>query len=133
VQRSRRPDEIGLAVIAISLAIVAVFVPASFMPSIPGQFFKQFGITVSVLVLFSLLCAQPAHIDARGLSPQAHHVAEKEDGEDNARLHARGHLGRCALRYLTVLVGFGLFAASLVGASTLPSGFLPVSGQRAAR
>jgi multidrug efflux pump subunit AcrB len=34
-------DEIGLAVIAISLTIVAVFVPASFMPSIPGQFFKQ--------------------------------------------------------------------------------------------
>ena len=51
-------DEIGLAVIAISLTIVAVFVPASFMPSIPGQFFKQFGITVSVQVLFSLLCAR---------------------------------------------------------------------------
>ena len=45
-------DEIGLAVIAISLAIVAVFIPASFMPSVPGQFFKQFGITVSVQVLF---------------------------------------------------------------------------------
>src|SRR6478609_2937305 len=51
-------DEIGLAVIAISLAIVAVFIPASFMPSVPGQFFKQFGITVSVQVLFSLLCAR---------------------------------------------------------------------------
>src|ERR1700724_1181820 len=51
-------DEIGLAVIAISLTIVGVFVPASFMQSIPGQFFKQFGITVSVQVLFSLLCAR---------------------------------------------------------------------------
>ena len=51
-------DEIGLAVIAISLTIVAVFVPVSFMSSIPGQFFKQFGITVSVQVLFSLLCAR---------------------------------------------------------------------------
>ena len=51
-------DEIGLAVIAISLTIVAVFVPASFMQSVPGQFFKQFGITISVQVLFSLLCAR---------------------------------------------------------------------------
>ena len=51
-------DEIGLAVIAISLTIVAIFAPASFMPGIAGQFFKQFGITVSVQVLFSLLAAR---------------------------------------------------------------------------
>src|SRR5262249_1631357 len=51
-------DEIGLAVIAITLTIVAVFLPASLMTSIPGQFFKQFGLTVSVQVLFSLLCAR---------------------------------------------------------------------------
>src|SRR6185503_16367745 len=51
-------DEIGLAVIAISLAIVAVFAPVSFMSSIAGQFFKQFGITVSVQVLFSLIAAR---------------------------------------------------------------------------
>jgi len=37
-------DEIGLAVIAISLTIVAIFAPASFMPGIAGQFFEQFGI-----------------------------------------------------------------------------------------
>src|SRR5262245_63521227 len=51
-------DEIGLAVVATSLAIVAVFVPASFIASVPGQFFRQFGLTVSVQVLFSLLCAR---------------------------------------------------------------------------
>ena len=51
-------DEIGLAVIAISLTIVAIFAPASFMSGIAGQFFKQFGITVSALVLFSLLAAR---------------------------------------------------------------------------
>ena len=38
-------DEIGLAVIAISLTIIAIFAPASFMSGIAGQFFKQFGIT----------------------------------------------------------------------------------------
>jgi multidrug efflux pump subunit AcrB len=51
-------DEIGLAVIAISLTIVAVFVPVSFMGGIVGQYFKQFGMTVAVAVLFSLLVAR---------------------------------------------------------------------------
>ena len=39
---------------AISLTIIAIFAPASFMPGIAGQFFKQFGITVAVQVFFSL-------------------------------------------------------------------------------
>ncbi|MGL4236867.1 efflux RND transporter permease subunit, partial [Tabrizicola sp.] len=41
-------DEIGLAVIATTFTIVAVFVPVSFMPGIPGQYFIQFGLTVAV-------------------------------------------------------------------------------------
>src|SRR5579872_631575 len=51
-------DQIGLAVIATTSAIVVVFAPVSFMGSIPGQFFKEFGITVVVAVLFSLLVAR---------------------------------------------------------------------------
>jgi multidrug efflux pump subunit AcrB len=51
-------DEIGLAVVATTMAIVAVFVPVSFMPGIPGQFFEQFGLTVAVAVLMSLLVAR---------------------------------------------------------------------------
>lgn len=51
-------DEIGLAVIATTLTIVAVFVPVSFMPGIPGQYFRQFGLTVAIAVLFSLLVAR---------------------------------------------------------------------------
>ena len=51
-------DEIGLAVIAITLTIVAIFAPVSFMGGIPGQYFKQFGLTVAVAVLFSLLVAR---------------------------------------------------------------------------
>jgi multidrug efflux pump subunit AcrB len=51
-------DEIGLAVIATTMTIVAVFVPVSFMPGIPGQYFRQFGITVAVAVFFSLLVAR---------------------------------------------------------------------------
>jgi multidrug efflux pump subunit AcrB len=51
-------DEIGLAVIAITFTIVMVFVPVSFMGGVVGQYFKQFGLTVAVAVLFSLLVAR---------------------------------------------------------------------------
>jgi multidrug efflux pump subunit AcrB len=51
-------DEIGLAVIATTFTIVAVFVPVSFMPGIPGQYFRQFGLTVAIAVLFSLMVAR---------------------------------------------------------------------------
>ena len=51
-------DEIGLAVIATTLVICAVFVPVSFMPGISGQFFIQFGLTVAIASFFSLLVAR---------------------------------------------------------------------------
>ncbi len=51
-------DQIGLAVVATTSAIIVVFLPVSFMPGIPGQFFKEFGLTVSVAVLFSLVVAR---------------------------------------------------------------------------
>ncbi|HEX2147938.1 MAG TPA: efflux RND transporter permease subunit, partial [Pseudorhizobium sp.] len=51
-------DEIGLAVIATSFTIIAVFVPVSFMPGIPGQYFIQFGLTVAFSVFFSLMVAR---------------------------------------------------------------------------
>ena len=51
-------DEIGLAVIATTLVICAVFVPVSFMPGIAGQFFIQFGLTVAIAAFFSLLVAR---------------------------------------------------------------------------
>ena len=51
-------SEIGLTVIAISFTIVAVFAPVSFMAGIAGQYFKQFGLTVAIAVLFSLLVAR---------------------------------------------------------------------------
>ena len=51
-------DEIGLAVVATSLTIIAVFLPVSFMGGISGQFFKQFGLTVAAAVFISLLVAR---------------------------------------------------------------------------
>ncbi len=50
-------DEIGLAVMAVTLTLVAVFVPVAFMPGIVGRFFFQFGMTVTVAVLVSLFIA----------------------------------------------------------------------------
>jgi multidrug efflux pump subunit AcrB len=51
-------DEIGLAVVATTMAIIVVFVPVSFMGGVPGQFFKQFGLTVAASVFMSLLVAR---------------------------------------------------------------------------
>ena len=51
-------DEIGLAVLATTFSIVAVFFPVALMPGVSGQFFKNFGMTVVVAVLFSLLVAR---------------------------------------------------------------------------
>ncbi|MBO9581228.1 MAG: efflux RND transporter permease subunit [Sphingobium sp.] len=51
-------DEIGLAVVATTMSIVAVFLPVGLMPGISGQFFKYFGFTVVVAVLMSLAVAR---------------------------------------------------------------------------
>ncbi|MBY0303698.1 MAG: efflux RND transporter permease subunit [Sphingomonas sp.] len=51
-------DEIGLAVLATTMSIVAVFLPVGLMPGISGQFFKNFGLTVVAAVLVSLAVAR---------------------------------------------------------------------------
>nr|MDJ0576433.1 efflux RND transporter permease subunit [Xenococcaceae cyanobacterium MO_234.B1] len=49
--------EIGLAVVATTATIVAVFIPVAFMGGVPGQFFQPFGVTVAVSTMFSTLVA----------------------------------------------------------------------------
>ena len=51
-------DEIGLAVIAITITIIAVFIPVSFMGGIAGQYIRQFGATVAAAVFLFLLVAR---------------------------------------------------------------------------
>lgn len=51
-------DEIGLAVVATSLVIIAVFVPVSFMDGVVGKYFSQFGLTIAVATFFSLVVAR---------------------------------------------------------------------------
>jgi hydrophobe/amphiphile efflux-1 (HAE1) family protein len=123
-------DEIGLAVIAISLTIIAIFAPASFMGGIAGQFFKQFGITVSVQVFFSLLAA-------RFVTPVLaayflkHH--DHEDPKPGRPLELYTKLVTWSVKhhYITVLIGLGIFAASIWSIVLLPQGYLPA--QDAAR
>jgi multidrug efflux pump subunit AcrB len=119
-------DEIGLAVIATTFTIVAVFVPVSFMPGIPGQYFIQFGLTVAIAVLFSLLVARliTPMMAAYLMRPaDAHHV-EKRDG-----WMMRGYLWfvrvTARLRYLTLLVAFGILGVSLYFMSQVPGSFIP--------
>jgi hydrophobe/amphiphile efflux-1 (HAE1) family protein len=117
-------DEIGLAVIAITLTIVAVFAPVSFMGSVAGQFFKQFGLTISVQVLFSLLAARlvTPMLAAYFLKSHAHH--EPPPGfilRNYAKL-----VGWSVRHYIvTVVIGLILFAASIASTRLLPSGFIP--------
>ncbi|MGI8931836.1 MAG: efflux RND transporter permease subunit, partial [Sphingomicrobium sp.] len=71
-------DEIGLAVVATTMAIVAVFLPVALMPGISGQFFKSFGYTVVIAVLMSLFVARMItpliaayFLKAHGVQPHA--------------------------------------------------------------
>ncbi len=117
-------DEIGLAVIAITLTIVAVFTPVSFMGGIAGQYFRQFGLTVAAAVLVSLLVA-------RLMTPILAAYFMRNSGHEEAREGAllRGYTRLVAWsvrhRILTVLAGLAVFAASIASTQLLPSGFIP--------
>ncbi len=117
-------DEIGLAVIAISLTIVAIFAPASFMPGIAGQFFKQFGITISVQVLFSLLAARLVTPMLAAYFLRPHHEVERPSGLVMKTYVSL--LGWSVRHYgLTVAAGLLLFAGSIGSIWLLSQGFLP--------
>jgi len=117
-------DEIGLAVVATSATIIAVFVPVSFMSGISGQYFKQFGLTVAAAVFMSLLVARliTPVIAAFGLQarPEAPHL----DGRLMAAYLI--WLRRCiAHRRLTLAVGAVFFVLSIAGLAVMSKTFAP--------
>lgn len=120
-------NEIGLTVIAISFSIVAVFAPVSFMGGIPGQYFKQFGLTVAVSVLFSLLVARliTPMMAAYFLRDNTHLGEER----DSLWLRALMRVLAWTLRHraLTLLMGAGIFAGSIYSATLLPTEFIPAA------
>lgn len=116
-------DEIGLAVIAITFTIMAVFMPVSFMGGIAGQYFKQFGMTVAAAVFFSLLVA-------RLITPvlAAYFMRDTGHVETEGRLlklYTRIVRWSVAHRIKTVVFGLVVFAGSVGSFYLLPSGFLP--------
>jgi hydrophobic/amphiphilic exporter-1 (mainly G- bacteria), HAE1 family len=121
-------DEIGLAVIAISLTIVAIFAPVSFMGGIAGQYFKQFGLTVASAVLISLLVARliTPMMAAYLMKP----VPEKPHVDGSLmRFYTRFLAATLRVRYLTLVAGVALFSASIWATGMLPSGFIPEEDQ----
>lgn len=82
-------NEIGLAVLATTLSIIAVFLPVAFMDGILGRFFLQFGVTVSVAVLISMFVAFT-------LDPMLSSVWYDPSAEPNAK---RGPLGRAVAAF----------------------------------
>jgi multidrug efflux pump subunit AcrB len=117
-------DEIGLAVIAITLTIVAIFAPVAFMGGVAGQYFRQFGLTVAVAVLFSLLVARliTPMMAAYLMRPVPPH-----DMEGGPIMRGYVHFLAATLRwrYLTLIVGMGVFAGSIYATAMLPTGFIP--------
>ncbi|MEE7489542.1 efflux RND transporter permease subunit [Methylobacterium oryzae] len=117
-------DEIGLAVIAITATLIAVFAPVSFMSGIAGRYFIQFGLTIAVSVFMSLLVARliTPLFAAYFLREHGHH--EEREGPV-MRAYARLVGWSVHHRVATLLVGLALFAASLASAGLLPAGFIP--------
>jgi preprotein translocase subunit SecF len=116
-------DAIGLAVVATTFAIVVVFMPVSFMGGIPGQFFREFGITVSVAVLFSLVVARLlTPLMAAYLLKATHDAKPRKPFEGfyhNALEWALDH------RIVASIFGGVMFVASLFLIPLLPQGFQP--------
>jgi hydrophobe/amphiphile efflux-1 (HAE1) family protein len=116
-------DEIGLAVIAITVTIIAVFMPVSFMGGIAGQYFKQFGLTVAFAVFFSLLVARLITPLLAAYFMRAAEPEHKEGIIIKAYTRLVGWTVR--RRILSVALGLMIFAASIGSFYLLPSGFLP--------
>ncbi len=116
-------DEIGLAVIATTFTLIAVFLPTAFMSGIPGRFFKQFGWTAALAVFASLVVA-------RLLTPMmAAYILKPLSGEEKEPrwLSAYMRASAWALRHrvLTLLGALLFFAGSIALIPLLPSGFIP--------
>ncbi len=77
-------DSIGLAVLSTTMTIVVVFLPVSLLGGFVGQFFFEFGITVAVTVLSSLLGRAPAYSFDGSVLPRASHEAHMSENPSRA-------------------------------------------------
>jgi multidrug efflux pump subunit AcrB len=117
-------DEIGLAVIATTFTLIAVFLPTAFMSGIAGKFFKQFGWTASIAVFMSLVVARvlTPMLAAYFLKPQNQQIVK----EPQWITYYVGVVRWC-LRHRNVTLMFTalFFLGSIALIPLLPQGFLP--------
>ena len=116
-------DEIGLAVVATTFTLIAVFLPTAFMSGIPGKFFKQFGWTASFAIFASLAVA-------RVLTPMMSAYLMKPNTtqhEDGVVMRTYMRLSHWCLSYrlLTVIFAALFLFGSIKLIDLLPTGFIP--------
>jgi multidrug efflux pump subunit AcrB len=117
-------NEIGLAVVATTFTLVAVFLPTAFMSGVAGKFFKQFGWTAAIAVFASLVVA-------RVLTPMmaAYLMKPIKTGQpkDSAvmSIYMRASAWCLHHRLITSLLAIGFFVGSIMLIPLLPQGFIP--------
>ncbi len=126
-------DEIGMAVIATTFALVAVFLPTAFMGGVPGLFFKQFGWTAVIAILASLVVARlltpmmAAYImksPKPGKSGELDGVHGQKDGW--IMTHYMKTMQWCLHHRLITMIAATIFFFSSIGlVFLLPTGFVP--------
>ena len=120
-------DEIGMAVIATTFALVAVFLPTAFMGGVPGLFFKQFGWTAVLAVLASLVVARllTPMMAAYLLKPHKHVGEEKDSWMMQRYLKL---MRWCLTHRLVTGIASGIFfVGSIMLVPLLPTGFVPAA------
>lgn len=118
-------DEIGLAVVATSFTIIAVFLPVSFMGGVSGQYFKQFGLTVAAAVFISLMVARLITPVLAAYALRKDSIAA-HDGDGPIMTRYLSLLQWCvANRWKTIAAGTAFFALSVASLRIIPTAFIP--------
>ncbi len=117
-------DEIGLAVIATSFTLIAVFLPTAFMGGIAGRFFVQFGWTAAFAVFFSLVVAR---LLTPMMSAYMLRAPRHVEAADSRWITVCLRWTRWCLshRVITLLAAAVFLVGSLALAPLLPTGFIP--------
>ncbi|MBC7542704.1 MAG: efflux RND transporter permease subunit [Candidatus Sericytochromatia bacterium] len=118
-------DEIGLAVVATTFSIVPVFLPIGFMGGMVGQFFRQFGLTVSCAVLISLVVARTLTpmLAAYWLKPVPIKLEEADSWYAKAYVPALYWALTHRKSIIALAIGFFLISFPIIG--LVPKGFVP--------
>ena len=116
-------DEIGLAVVATTFTLIAVFLPTAFMSGVAGKFFKQFGWTASLAIGASLVVARMLTplMAAYILKPI---LTQEKDGA-TMRWYMRATHWCVQHRWITAFAAAAFFVGSLALVQFLPKGFIP--------